>query len=134
MSLAGLKLEISAVKVIFILFLAVISLPSAREIRAQEQTSNHPARYHLIQLVDPTTFLDKVNETADQGYRLVTISPAAGQGIFAILERVEESLPRYSCLSILVRSTTSKFASTGIMKSEVTQQLNAAGAKVTACA
>jgi hypothetical protein len=117
------------VKLIVSLLLAVISLSSAREVRAQEQTSAEPVRYHLIQLVDPTTFLEKVNETADQGYRLVAMCQTAGQSLSAIMERVEEPSPHYNYLSIPVRSTNSKYASTGKTKAEVAKQLNAAGAK-----
>lgn len=116
-------------KLIVRLLLVVISLSSAREVRAQEQTSAHPSRYHLIQLVDPTSFLEKVNETADQGYRLVAMCQTAGQGLSSIMERVEEPSTRYNYVSIPVRSAKSKYASTGKTKAEVAKHLNDAGAK-----
>ena len=108
---------------------AVIFLFPSREVLAQEQTPDQPARYHLIQLVDPATFLEKVNDTARQGYRLIAINAASGRSLAAIMERVEEPLAHYNYLSIPVRGTKSKFETAGKTKAEVAEQLNAAGAR-----
>jgi len=64
------------VKQIVSLLVAVISLFASRKVPAQEQTPDQPARYHLIQLVDPATFLEKVNGNAD-GYACVLPTSAS---------------------------------------------------------
>ena len=111
------------------LLLAVVYLFPAQEVRAQEQSSDRPTRYHLIQLVDPATFLEKVNDTASQGYRLIAMSAASGRSLAAIMERTEEPLVHHNYLSIPVGGTRSKFESAGTTKAEGAQQLNAAGAR-----
>ena len=111
------------------LLLAVIYLLPAREVGAQEQSSEQPTRYHLIQLVDTATFVEKVNDTARQGYRLIAINAASGRSPAAIMERVEEPLAHYNYLSIPVGGTKSKFETAGKTKAEVAEQLNAAGAR-----
>ncbi len=111
------------------LLLAVVYLLPAQEVRAQEQSSDRPTRYHLIQLVDPATFLEKVNDTASQGYRLIAMSAASGRSIAAIMERAEEPLAHHNYLSIPVGGTRSKFESAGKTKAEGAEQLNAAGAR-----
>jgi hypothetical protein len=116
------------VKRIVSLLLAVISLFPSHEMQAHEQTPEQPARYHLIQLVDPATFLEKVNDTARQGYRLIVTSAASGT-LAAIMERVEEPSAHYNYLSIPVQGTKSKFETAGKTKTEVAEQLNTAGAK-----
>jgi hypothetical protein len=79
--------------------------------------------------VDPATFLEKVNDTAHQGYRLTAINAASGRSLAAIMERVEEALAHYNYLSIPVQGTKSKFETAGKTKAEVAEQLNAAGAR-----
>jgi hypothetical protein len=61
-----------------LLLMAVIFLLVPREVPAQEQNPDQPARYHLIQLVDPATFLERVNDTARQGYRLIAMKCCVG--------------------------------------------------------
>jgi hypothetical protein len=117
------------VKRIVSLLLAVLYFLPAQEVWTQEQSSDRPTRYHLIQLVDPATFLEKVNDTAHQGYRLTAINAASGRSLAAIMERVEEPLAHYSYLSIPVQGTKSKFETAGKTKAEVAKQLNAAGAR-----
>jgi hypothetical protein len=117
------------VKWIVSLLVAVISLFPSREVLAHEQTPDQPARYHLIQLVDPATFLEKVNDTARQEYRLIAMSAASGRSLAAIMERVEEPTAHYHYLSILVRGTKSNYETAGKTKAEVAEQLNAAGTK-----
>ena len=117
------------VKPVVSLLVAVISLFPSPEVLGQEQTPDQPDRYHLIQLVDPTTFLEKVNDTARRGYRLIAVTAAPGQSLAAIMERVEKPSARYSYISIPVRGTKSKYETAGKTKAEVSAQLNVAGAK-----
>jgi hypothetical protein len=117
------------VKRIVRLILAVIFLLPATGIPAQQQTPDQPSRYHLLQLVDPVTFLEKINDTADQGYRLTALSSASGGTLAAIMERVEEPSAHYHYLAIALHGTKSKYETPGKTKVEVAEQLNAAGAK-----
>jgi hypothetical protein len=117
------------VKPIVSLLLAGMFLIPTQEVPAQEQTPDQPARYHLIQLVDPATFLEKVNDTARLGYRLIALSAASGGTLAAIMVRVDEPSAHYNYLSIPVRGTKSKYETAGKTKAEVADQLNVAGAK-----
>jgi hypothetical protein len=96
------------VKRIVTLLVAVIPLFPSGDILAQEQIPDQPARYHLIQLVDPEAFLEKVNDIAGQGYRLIALSAASGRSLAAIMERGEKPSAHYNYLSIPVRGTKSK--------------------------
>lgn len=110
------------------LVIAVVSLLASRGVLAQEPTPDQPARYHLIQLVDPPSLLEKANDTAGHGYRLIAMSAGSGS-LAAIMEQVEEPSAHYNYVFVPVRSTKTKFATTGKTKTEVAEQLNAAGAR-----
>lgn len=103
----------------------VIFLVLSPEIPAQAPTPDHPTRYHLIQVAD-ATFLDKVNETAHQGYRLIAMTGAMGT-LVAIMERVEESPATFTYLAVPMR--TKKVETAGKIKTDLADQLNEAGAK-----
>jgi hypothetical protein len=113
------------VKRIVTFLVPVIFILLSPEIPAQAPTPDHPARYHLIQVVD-ATFLDKVNEAAHQGYRLIAMTAATGS-LVAIMERIEQPAP-FNYLAVPLRDTK-KFKTTGKTKTEVAEQLNAAAEK-----
>lgn len=116
------------VKRIVSLILAVTFLLPATAILAQQQNPDQPSRYHLLQLVDPATFLEKVNETAGQGYRLIALSSASGGTLAAIMERVQDASAHYNYLSIPVHAAK-KYETGGKTKAGLAERLNAAGAK-----
>jgi hypothetical protein len=107
------------------LLVAVIFLVLSPDIPAQ--TADQPARYHLIQVVEPT-FLEKLNDSAGRGYRLIAMTAAPGS-LVAIMERVEEPPAHFNYLAVPVRGTKSKYETAGKTKTEVAEQLNAAGEK-----
>jgi hypothetical protein len=74
-----------------ILLAGIFSILIAREAQTQEPTPDQLAQYHLIQVVDPNTFVEKINEAAGQGYRLMAMSRASAQSLSAIIERVEKA-------------------------------------------
>jgi hypothetical protein len=115
------------VKRIVSLILAVIFLLPAPGVPAQQQTPDQASRYHLLQLVDPATFLEKVNDTAAQGYRLLALSSASGGTLAAIMERVEDPSAHYNYLSIPMHAT--KYETGGKTKAGLAERLNAAGVK-----
>lgn len=117
------------VKRLVILLAGTACILIAREAQAQEPTPDQPAQYHLIQVVDPDIFLEKINETAGQGYRLVAMSHGSAQSLSAIMQRVEKASGSWNYLSIPVRGSKGKYATPGRVKAEVAEQLNAAGAK-----
>ena len=116
------------VKRIVSLLLAIIFLSPAQGVPAQPQAPDQPSRYHLLQLVDPATFLEKVNDTAAQGYRLIALSSASGGTLAAIMERVEDPSAHYNYLTIPVHATR-KYETGGKTKEGFAERLNAAGAK-----
>lgn len=59
---------------IVVLLASTAAILSARDAQTQERSADQPARYHLIQVVAPNTFVEKINEVAGQGYRLVAMS------------------------------------------------------------
>jgi hypothetical protein len=113
---------------IICLLVAVTSFLSLLELLAQEHTPDQTARYHLIQLVDPVSFLETMNDTASRGYRLIAIT-AAPSSMVAMMERIEQASTRYSYLSIPVHGTKSKFETARKAKTRIAEELNAAGAK-----
>lgn len=106
-------------------FVAVIFILVSPEIPAQAPTPDHPARYHLIQVVD-ATFLDKVNEAAHQGYRLIAMTAATGS-LVATMERIEQPAP-FNYLAVLLRGAKN-FETAGKTKTEIAEQLNVAAEK-----
>lgn len=112
-------------KRIVIFLVAVIFILLSPEIAAQAPAPDHPARYHLIQVVD-ATFLDKVNEAVHQGYRLIAMTAATGS-LVAIMERIEQPAP-FNYLAVPLRGTK-KFETAGKTKIEIAEQLNAAAEK-----
>jgi hypothetical protein len=117
------------VKRIVILLAGIVSILIAREAQTQKPTPDQLAQYHLIQVADPNTFVEKINEAAGKGYRLMAMSHASAQGLSAIMERVEKASESYNYLSIPVQGFKGKYATPGKVKAEVAEQLNAAGAK-----
>jgi hypothetical protein len=113
---------------IICLLVAVTSFLSPLELLAQEHSPEQTARYHLIQLVDPVSFLEKVNDSASKGYRLIAITVTPGSMV-AVMERIEQASMRYNYLSIPVHSGKSKFETPGKTKTRIAEELNAAGAK-----
>lgn len=111
----------------FLVVAACILLSPA--VRTQERAPEQLPQFHLIQVVDPGTFLEKINEAAAQGYRLVATTRAAGNSLSAIMERAEDPSKSYKYLSVVVGSTNGKFQSSGKLKAEALEQLNAAGAR-----
>lgn len=116
-------------KRIVILLAGIVSILIAREAQTQEPTADRLAQYHLIQVVDPNTFVEKINEAAGQGYRLMAMSHASAQSLSAIMERVEKASESYNYLSIPVQGLKGKYATPGKVRAEVAEQLNAAGAR-----
>ena len=115
-------------KRIICLLLAGTSFLPSLELLAQEHSPEQTTRYHLIQLVDPVTFLDKVNDIASEGYRLIAIT-AAPSSMVAVMERIEQASTRYNYLSIPVHGARSKYEIAGKAKTRIARELNAAGAK-----
>jgi len=113
------------VKRIVSLLVAVILLFLSPESLAQP--GDQSARYHLIQVVE-ANFLEKLNDAAGQGYRLIAMT-AVPASVVAIMERVEEPSAHFSYLAVPVRSTKKRFETTGQVKAEVAAQLNASGKK-----
>src|SRR5579863_2789421 len=58
-----------------------------RTLVAQDQKPEALPRYRLIQVVDPSTLQEKINEAAGEGYRLAGVAPASGGTTVAVLER-----------------------------------------------
>ena len=110
------------------LLVAVTSFLPSLDLSAQEHSPEQTARYHLIQLVDPGTFLEKVNDAAAAGYRLIAIT-AAPSSMVAVMERIEQASMRYNYLSIPVHGAKSKFETAGKAKTRIAEELNEAGAK-----
>ena len=113
-------------KRILCLLVAVASFLPSLGLLAQEHSPHETDHYHLIQLMDPVTFLEKVNDTASEDYRLIAITNAPSS-IVAVMERIEQTSPRYNYLSIPVRGAESKYASAGKVKTRIVEELNAAG-------
>jgi len=116
----------AVVKRIVSLLVAVVFFLSP-DVPAQQQIADQPPRYHLIQVVDET-FLEKVNDTARHGYRLIAMTAAPGS-LVAIMERTAQAPAHFNYLAVPVRGTKSKYETARKTKTEVAQQLNAAGEK-----
>jgi hypothetical protein len=116
----------AVVKRIVSLLGAVVFLLSP-DIPAQQRIADQPPRYHLIQVVE-ATFLEKVNDTARQGYRLIAMTAVPGSFV-AIMERADQTPAHFNYLAVPVRGTKNKYETAGKTKTEVAQQLNAAGEK-----
>jgi|SRR5579859_4259958 len=114
-------------KRIVVLLASTLIILCPRNAYTQEHSTDQPARYHLIQVVDPHTFVEKINEAADQGYRVIAMSHGGVQSLSAIMERVENTSESYNYLSVPV--PVPKFATSGKVKTEFEEKLNAAGAK-----
>lgn len=114
---------------IVVLLASTAVILSARDAQTQEPSADQPARYHLIQVVAPNTFVEKINEVAGQGYRLVAMSHGSAQSLSAIMERVESPSESYNYRSIPVQVPKGKYATAGKVKAEFGEQLNVAGAR-----
>jgi hypothetical protein len=114
------------VKRIVCLLAAVSFLFLAAVLPAQEEVADQSARYHLIQVVD-SSFLEKVNDSARQGYRLIATTAVPGS-LVAIMERVEDPPAHFDYVMVPVRATKT-FETAGKTKAEAANQLNAAGEK-----
>lgn len=97
--------------------------------KSQEPVSNEFPRYCLVQVVDSNTFLEKINEAAAQGYRLVAATQAPSQGFSAILEKSESIAERHSYLLIPLLSSQRAHTGPGRVRTEVAEHLNTAAAK-----
>lgn len=115
-------------KRIFCLLVAVVSFSPSLGLLAQGQSPPQTGRYHLLQLVDPVTFLEKVNDTASGDYRLIAITNAPSS-IVGVMERIEQTSTRYNYLSIPVHGAEGKYATAGKVKTRLVEELNAAGAR-----
>src|SRR5262249_45927228 len=73
--------------------------------------------------VDPVTLMERVNDAARDGYRLIAMS-ATTSSLVAIMERVEKPAVRYNYLAIPVRGTKSKYETPGKTKTELAEQIN----------
>lgn len=115
-------------KRIFCLLVAATSLLPALELPAQEHSPDPAGRYHLIQIVDPVTFMEKVNDTAGEGYRLIAIT-SAPSSMIAVMERIEHASTRYNYLSIPRHDAERKYETAGKTKTRIVEELNAAGTR-----
>lgn len=115
-------------KRIICLLVAVTSFLPSLELPAQKQSPDQTGRYHLIQVVDPVTFLEKLNDAASEGYRLIAITGAPSSTV-AVMERIEQASTLYNYLSISVHGAKSRYEVAGKTKTRIAQELNAAGAK-----
>ena len=115
-------------KRIFCLLLVVTSFLPSLELLAREHSPDPTGRYHLIEIVDLVTFLEKVNDTASEGYGLIAIT-SAPSSMIAVMERIEHSSARYNYLAIPLHSAERKYETAGKAKTRIVEELNAAGAK-----
>jgi hypothetical protein len=63
---------------------------------AQASNPENSPRYRLVQVVETTVLLDKVNEAAKDGYRLAGVAPASGGTMVAVLEKTADPQNTYS--------------------------------------
>src|SRR5215831_3280368 len=116
------------VKRILCLLVAATSFLPSLKLPAQEHSPDPAGRYHLIQIVDPVTFLEKVNDSASEGYGLIAIT-SAPSSMIAVMERIEHASTRYNYFSIPLHGAERKFETAGKTKTTIVEELNAAGAR-----
>lgn len=69
-----------------------------RVLSGQANNPDESLRYRLIQVVETTVLVDKVNEAAKDGYRLAGVAPASGGTTVAVLEKTADPQNAYSYL------------------------------------
>jgi hypothetical protein len=89
-----------------------------RLLSAQANNPDESLRYRLIQVVETTVLVDKVNEAAKDGYRLTGVAPASGGTTVAVLEKTADPQNAYSYLLLGGKGDPA-----------LAQSLNEAGAK-----
>lgn len=65
---------------------------------AQEPATDAAPRYRLVQVVEESILQEKINEAADEGYRLVGVAPASAGTTVAVLEKTDHAQDVYSYL------------------------------------